>query len=784
MKKTNLKFFLGIFAILLLTAVMAVTALAANPSSGYCVNDKGQSTNIKYTMTAEGVLTFEIDPNATDNVQTTVLYNKDPVDGSVGYWGGCPTSFAGATKVIIGDGITELHCLMFQKILKQVEIPASLTVLGESALQTCHTLESVYIRGTEPVKGLFDLSNITSMSTYVFDDCKAMTSVKINPNYVGPLPVEGFKCTNIKELEVPAGVTNIPDKCFMQTYSFKVLTILGMETTISSDDVFAQSETYPAIKAKAGSKAEAFAKANGYTFIDLDTGEKTEGTKAAASESSSSSGVVEFNPEGATHWGYSYGEYNLSPIINTYWAYYEDTKTLEFFSNTTGYNETGSLADVAEGYTGWENYKDKIEHIVVGDGIIKISGSAFLNCPAIKDVRLGKNVNQIDPGAFINCKNLTTVWKNGDERVEGRADFSELLILNDIITGTSIKEIILPIKSNEPTVNLPYSVKSVYISQASNVSEALVQWAKDNLINLYCLSDASVKHEYYVEVDETLPSCGKRSVFGFDEATGTLTVYGAGAIDGITNYYGGGSKNQPWFNIRKNVKHIVISDNITEIGKYAFCEFVNLETVQIPNSESFTILSAAFEKCHNLKSVYRAGNEPIEGTLDIRNVHELSAWTFAYDYLIANIVISPNVEKIGSSVFEENITINLKNVYGTPGSFAETYAADNGLAFFDISANEPQPVKCEMPESTGVETDTKEPENTEDPETTAPESESEPETTASDKPLFVDGDLEEQENEGEQTNILPIIIIIAAVVVILIAVVVIIIAMKKKKAAK
>ncbi len=294
--------------------------------------------------------------------------------------------------------------------------------------------------------------------------------------------------------------------------------------------------------------------------------------------------------------------------------------------------------------------------------------------------------------------------------------------------------------------------------------------------------------------DPTLPTCGPSSAFGFDEATGTLTVYGLGKISDIVNYYGGGSKHQPWFSIRDNVKHIIISDGITSIGKYAFCQFTNLETVQIPASDNFEILSGAFEKCSKLKSVYLSGTDPIEGTVDIRNVHTINPWTFAYDFLIANVIISPKVEKIGTSVFEENITANLANVYGTPGSYAESYAAENGLTFNDISASAPQPITCTPPEPTVLETDTDAPDTTVlETEAGAPETTVAPEPDAEQPEESVDAPETSGLNDSQQgskdddastdgnSDILPIIIIAALVVVAAVVVAIIVAAKKKKK---
>ena len=315
-------------------------------------------------------------------------------------------------------------------------------------------------------------------------------------------------------------------------------------------------------------------------------------------------------------------------------------------------------------------------------------------------------------------------------------------------------------------------------------SDAIIAYCQENYLNIKDSNDKSYG-EWYVEVPEGLPFCGDTAVFDFDEATGTLSILGKGTVSDVANYWGGGSKNQHWFSIRDNIKHVIVGDYITAIGKYAFTECKNLETVQLPAKEGFVILNAAFEDCHNLKSIYIKGNQPIEGTVDLSLINEFESYTFADCFLIANAVINENVKKIGVSVFDN--CVNLQNIYGVPGSYAEEYATKNEFTFFDKAANTPQPIKCEPPAETTepIETtDTVAPETTDTvaPETTAPVEPDttplEPDTTPDTAP--VGGD---DQNEEKPNSILPVIIIIAAVVVVAIVVVVVII-VKKKKAPK
>lgn len=786
-------------ALVLLTAVL-MSVFAFADETGYTRDKGGNETNIKWTTKTEDkdiVCTFEIDESATDKTPSTVIYGIDPVTGKAAAWSSPIQNgwgqLTGVTKVIIKEGITGLEGGVFDlnRTVKKIELPKSLTsIVGEGTFQGTSALTCVYTAGETPEEGTLDFSNIASItqSNYVFDNSRAARKIKFSETLTGEFQTEFIKSVLFTEFTVPAGVTKLAANAISQSKQLATLTIMGKDTEIDIN-VFSNMESFPAIKAFADSKAAEFAKANGYTFINLETGEKTDGTKPTTGEATSGgttsggttskpSEPLEEMPENITAQGYITGTYEGKSIYDTNWAYVASTKTLYFISCTKSYNETGRI-DKSYDKKGWQEYKDEIEHIVIGSYINKVTGKALMNHKGLIDVELGPNVGQIDADAFNGCTSLTTIYRKGGERKEGTADFSGLATLRDnVLKETAVTDIILPKKTTAIEKPISMKLQNIY---TYNMTEALIAYAKENFYNIIDVANPENKHEFSVFIDTTLPSCGDRAVFGFDEATGILTVYGIGAMGDITNYYGGGSKNQPWFDIKNNVKHIVITEHISSIGRYAFCEFKNLETVQIPDSENFEISNAAFEKCYNLKSIYRAGTEAIEGFVDLRNQKEISTFILAYDYLIANVAINAEVTKIGSSVFEENT--NLAGIYGTPGSYAEEYAKANNLTFYDISANTPAPVKCAPPETSAEETtDAVTVAVTEtEAETTvsAPETES-AESTGMFNFDDTDAASDIQDNKTGSGNTVLIIVIAAVAAVVIIAGAVIVITMKKK----
>ena len=615
MKKTISRLTFIIF-LCVISAFALCNGYAVEAGEGYVVNSDGTVSNIKWKMTADATLSFEIDASATGKVSSTVIPDRDPVTGESGDWNKALPTYKGAKKIIIGDGITEVSGFMCLDTLLSIEVPNSLKIAGNQAFQGAYRCKSLYVRGTSPVDGVFDLSNFTEFKRMSFDSCCAIKNIIFNEDLTGNIPHEFIKeCVGMTELTIPAGVAQLDNGSISKSDALKVITILGKDTVLQSKDVFAKNAKYPAIKAYSDSKAAEFAKANGFTFIDLESGDVTAGTLptsyAAATQdpepsggetpSGESTGTAPsaeptFDKEKTTAWGYMYGEYQLSPVVDTFWAYYDETKTLEFISNASpgSYNETGNISYCSKEYGDWSMYKESIEHIIVGDNIAKLSEGVCGGMPLLKDVRLGNGVRQMNDAVFTDSPMLTTVWVNGNERIEGRADMMLFKNLSNCFKGTAIKEIVIPSALLEKLLSnpLPISFKTA-VSDA--VSDAAIELAKLNVCNIRN-SATGEEYNYYIELPEGLPMCGPRAVFDFDEATGTLTVIGAGIVDDIVNYYGGGSKTQPWFSIKQKIKHVIIDERIVTLGKYAFCQCSNLETVQIPDKEDFSILNGAFEK--------------------------------------------------------------------------------------------------------------------------------------------------------------------------------------------
>lgn len=114
-------------------------------------------------------------------------------------------------------------------------------------------------------------------------------------------------------------------------------------------------------------------------------------------------------------------------------------------------------------------------------------------------------------------------------------------------------------------------------------------------------------------------------------------------------------------------EELVIPETVETIDSYAFYYNENLKSVEIPQSVK-VIGEGAFGNCENLNEV----------SLAEISTAEISDFSFYYCYKLNKILIPNTVTKISSDAFSNPGSVT---IYGEEGSFAQSYAAENGFEF-------------------------------------------------------------------------------------------------------
>ena len=127
--------------------------------------------------------------------------------------------------------------------------------------------------------------------------------------------------------------------------------------------------------------------------------------------------------------------------------------------------------------------------------------------------------------------------------------------------------------------------------------------------------------------------CGDNAFWTLEDSV--LTISGTGPTYAYAAY-----QSTPWYNMRSNVKKVIISDGITSVGKNMFAYIGALEEVEIAGSVE-TLGDYSFYNCDNIKKMVFS-----EG---IKNFNEYSFFT--YSRSTSSITLPSTTEFIGNSAF-------------------------------------------------------------------------------------------------------------------------------------
>lgn len=130
------------------------------------------------------------------------------------------------TQLTLPEGLESIGAYAFQScrgITGTITIPDSVTEMGDRAFQFCRELTGVVVG-----------SGLTAISSHAFDNCTALTSVNISPNVTVIGDGAFLQCTSLSEIYTGDGVTEIGDQAFSGCTALRDVTFGEMTQTIGS----------------------------------------------------------------------------------------------------------------------------------------------------------------------------------------------------------------------------------------------------------------------------------------------------------------------------------------------------------------------------------------------------------------------------------------------------------------------------------------------------------------------------------------------------------------------
>ncbi len=161
-------------------------------------------------------------------------------------------------------------------------------------------------------------------------------------------------------------------------------------------------------------------------------------------------------------------------------------------------------------------------------------------------------------------------------------------------------------------------------------------------------------------------TCGEHLTWNL--SYGVLTISGTGPM---TNYVNDYRYRAPWFDLGSAIQTIIIGDEVTTIGNWAFMSCENLTSVRFGNNLT-RIGYQSFESCTSLTSV----------TIP-NNVTSIEAYAFCGCSSLTSVTIPASVTSIGVMAFLEctsltsvtNYSIRPQSIQSTVFSFVDLPSA-------------------------------------------------------------------------------------------------------------
>lgn len=300
--------------------------------------------------------------------------------------------------------------------------------------------------------------------------------------------------------------------------------------------------------------------------------------------------------------------------------------------NTLTISGSGAISDYSKLEAPWNDVRERINHIVISDGVTRIGNYAFFDCYEMEDISIADTVTYIGDYAFSNCDHLESLRLPDSVTDTGINVCEKSVELKDIYFSKSLKQI------NEYFCSNCYSLTKVKIPDGVEEIGNSVFYACTGLtdvdiagsvetIGMYAFCSAfPTKGEAILtlpngikEIQESAFYASNLTEINFPDS---LQIIGRGA-----------------FVLSDRLTSIIIPKSVIKIENGAFSSCLRLQNIQLPDSD-IQYEDGVFSRCDTLEEVYLP---------DSMNV--IPDEMFKYDTNLEYVYIPESVYSIGAEAF-------------------------------------------------------------------------------------------------------------------------------------
>ncbi len=597
--------------------------------------------------------------------------------------------------------------------MTSVTLSSKLTTIPDRAFNSCPNLREVTIP-----------DSVTKIETYAFNSCSSLTTITIpkNVEYIGKqafwgsalteVTIEGNSlteidnlafafCESLKTINIPSSIETIGEQAFQHC---GVLKTTGLETGTSNLTSIG-TEAFSSTMIKSISipstctdiNKNAFTRCSKLQEINVDE---------ENSKYSSEDGIL-YDKNKETLYLYPAAKtgssYTTPDGLKTIGAYaFEENQRLRDVTINDGVETIERSAFKGAG----------VETVIMPDSVTSIGELAFYNSKSLSEITLSKNLKEIPDYIFYNCSSLSeveipaSVKKIGTNILSGCESLEKVTIKSPELTSISSSafsgtpdDVKFDVETN--------AIKNMLVDTCGVSADRITSAGKDpkpsienfTLDGIYykVLSDPtdtangtvqvgsgySGSFEVTLEMAKNLVEIPETVT---EETTGnTYTVVAIGENAFAAAWDSSWEDNRP-----SRIKNISIPKTVTSIGKNAFYNASNLETITFAEGSQLTSIGEnAFDTCTSLKEIALPDGFKTIGeaafadckalkTATVGNaLEEIGAEAFKRSGL-ESINLPATLKTIGTDAFYECNSLKAINVSGTGA-----YTSEDGVLLSD-----------------------------------------------------------------------------------------------------
>lgn len=282
-----------------------------------------------------------------------------------------------------------------------------------------------------------------------------------------------------------------------------------------------------------------------------------------------------------------------------------------------------------------------LEQIRIPDTVTVIEYAAFYNCTNLKEVTFSANLTEIQGSAFESCTKIESIEiPNGTKQIEANV-FQNCTSLTEATIADTVTSL-----GNYYTFSGCTSLKKVHIP---NIRQNIGSHMFYNCTNL---SEINLPDTLTAIRDNAFYNCDALTELEFPAQ---LTIIEANA-----------------FNDCDALTKVTIPDTVTQMGANVFYHCDSLADVSLGTGLT-SLPTYAFAQCPKLTDII------LPYRMTTLNANAFNACTG-----LTEVTMPRSLTSIGSQVFSYP---GKMTIYGINGTYAQTYAEDNGITFVNREVN-------------------------------------------------------------------------------------------------